>query len=69
MTMFGEKGFVIGRNAFASETELTKTILHETYRLRTSQVGASGAASQAAVTAETMAAEGFAERAFDALFK
>lgn len=69
MTLFGEGGFVLGREAFTSEAELTKTVLHEVFRLRTSEVGATGVASQAAASAETEAAFSFAERAFDAFFR
>ncbi len=29
MTMFGENGFLIGNEAFASDAELGKAILHE----------------------------------------
>jgi len=73
MTLFEHNGFVIGREAFASEAELTKTLLHETYRLTTSSIGrgaiSSGASSmQQVVTAETQAAFDFAERAFKAVF-
>ncbi|GAB4044776.1 hypothetical protein GCM10028774_65360 [Spirosoma jeollabukense] len=67
MTLFEEKAFVIGREAFASRSELIKTILHELYRLQTSGIPTSGA-TQAAVTQETAAAASFAERAFS-LFK
>jgi hypothetical protein len=67
MTLFGENGFVLGREAFVSEAELTKTLLHETYRLTTSQsaVGVSGAVA----SAETNEAFSFAERAYGAWFK
>ncbi len=33
MTMFAANGFLLGREAFVSEAELTKTLLHELYRL------------------------------------
>lgn len=69
MTLFEEGGFLIGRDAFRSEAELTKTVLHEVFRLRTSKIGRSGQATQAAVTTETKAAASFAERAFNAFFK
>ncbi|TPV94730.1 MAG: RHS repeat protein, partial [Myxococcales bacterium FL481] len=69
MTLFGEEGFVIGREAFASEAELSKTVLQEVFRLRTSSAGASGAVTQAAATAETEAAASFAERAFNVFFR
>ncbi len=68
MTMFGENGFLIGKEAFASEVELTKTILQELYRLSTSAIGEGAAASGAAVSAETQAAFQFAERAYEAAF-
>jgi RHS repeat-associated protein len=63
MTLFGENGFALGRNAFSSSAELTKTVLHELYRLNTS---ARGAASAGRVTRETAAAWRFAERAYNA---
>jgi hypothetical protein len=69
MTMFGENGFLIGREAFASEAELTRTLLHELYRLSTSSVGRGAGASGAAVASETQAAFQFAERAFNAVFR
>jgi hypothetical protein len=65
MTMFGENGFLIGREAFTSQAELQKTVLHELYRLNTSNstTGVSGTlASQ-----ETKAAFDFAARAAEHL--
>ena len=72
-TLSAENGFVIGPEAFSSEAELTKTFLHELYRLQTSQilqgVGTEVTAEmQALVTAEMDAAKEFAERAFQAFF-
>jgi hypothetical protein len=67
MTNFPD-GFLIGREAFASEAELTKTVLHELHRLHTSAIGRGAAASGAAVQAETEAAFAFAERAFAEFF-
>ena len=66
MTLFGENGFVLGREAFVSDAELTKTLLHETRRLETSQsvAGASGRL----VSSETDATFSFAERAFKEFF-
>jgi len=61
MTMFGENGFLIGREAFASEAELNKTVLHELHRLNTS--ASSGGVSGDLATEETQAAFDFAERA------
>lgn len=67
MTMFGENGFLIGREAFTSSGELLKTVLHELYRLNTSASSA-GVSAQLSVQ-ETKAAFEFAERAFKELIK
>ncbi len=61
MTMFGENGFLIGHEAFASGAELGKTVLHELYRLATS--ASAGGVSRDLATKETKAAASFAERA------
>ena len=61
MTMFGENGFLIGREAFTSQAELQKTLLHELYRLNTSTSAAG--ASGALAAQETKAAFDFAARA------
>ncbi|RDI59036.1 WXG100-like domain-containing protein [Nocardia pseudobrasiliensis] len=58
-TLFGEHGFVIGREAFTSEAELAKTVAHESHRLATSS-SASGVSGELA-TNETDAAFNFAE--------
>lgn len=65
MTMFGENGFLIGKEAFASSDELGKTVLHELHRLNTSAsaTGVSGALA----TKETQAAFEFAQRAIGEL--
>lgn len=62
MTLSGEGGFVLGREAFSSGAELTKTVLHELYRLATS-ASAAGATGALAAT-ETAAAASFAQKAF-----
>lgn len=62
MTMFGENGFIIGSEAFASDAELAKTVAHETFRLSTS--ASAGGASARLATSETADAFGFAERAW-----
>jgi RHS repeat-associated protein len=67
MTMFGENGFLIGREAFSSSSELYKTVLHELYRLKTS--ASSSGVSSVLATSETNAAFDFAERAIKVLFK
>ena len=42
MTLFGENGFIIGREAFKNNQELTKTLLHELHRLATTASKAEG---------------------------
>lgn len=65
MTMFGEDGFVVGREAFARPGELESTVLHELHRLHTSQ-SSSGLSGELA-SDETEAAFDFARRALGAL--
>lgn len=65
MTMFGEDGFLIGREAFASPGELDRTVLHELHRLTTSQ--SSAGITGGLATNETQAAFDFANRAYKAL--
>ena len=65
MTMFGENGFLIGREAFRSAGELNRTVLHELFRLRNS--ASSAGVSGSLATQETRAAFEFAERAAGAL--
>ncbi len=60
MTLFGDDGFVLGRNAFSSDGELGRTLLHELYRLRHST--ATNGVSRSLATEETIAAFDFAER-------
>ncbi len=67
MTMFGEDGFLIGNEAFISNEELGKTILHELHRLNTSQ-STSGVTGDLANN-ETQNAFNFAERAYEELNK
>jgi hypothetical protein len=55
------KGFLIGPEAFSRPSELTKTVLHELHRLRTT-ASANGVSAGLALE-ETKAAFGFAERA------
>lgn len=61
MTMFGENGFLIGREAFKSQTELNKTILHLLHLLNTSSLktGISGETASKA----TRSAFNFSEKA------
>ncbi len=63
--MFGENGFLVGPEAFSSISELRKTILHELYRLRLSNM--KDGVTRALVTRETKAAAEFADRAESAL--
>ncbi len=62
MTWFEKNGFNIGREAFKSNEELVKTVLHETHRLRTSTLRGTGSAAE--VSKETKAAFDFAEKSF-----
>ncbi len=66
MTMFGEDGFLVGREAFASEQEFVKTLLHETYRLVTS-VSRTEGVSAATARVEADAALDFSNRAYAAV--
>ncbi len=68
MTLFGENGFLLGREAFKSESEVVKTLLHELHRLTTSVVRSEGA-TMATVHSETQAAKTFADRAFKAVLE
>jgi hypothetical protein len=61
MTAFPD-GFVVGKEAFASEDEFKKTLLHETYRLCRSEIGQGHEAHKGNIMAETNAAFHFAER-------
>jgi hypothetical protein len=67
MTMFGENGFLLGREAFKSEDELGKTILHELHRLNTSSLREGAAIGAEAAAAETKSAFDFANRAINVL--
>jgi LysM repeat protein len=66
ITNFEGNGFTIGGQAFSSESELIKTLLHELYRLTTSV--ARGSAGGGVNNAETTAAFEFAERGYQAAF-
>ena len=61
MTLFEEGGFVIGRQAISSSSELGKTVLQELFRLQFSAQGGGVGVGMSAV--ETRAAFQFAERA------
>ena len=63
MTAFPH-GFVVGKEAFASEDEFKKTLLHELYRLCHSEIGRGGHAHQSSIRAERDAAFQFAERSY-----
>jgi hypothetical protein len=59
-----QRGFVLGDEAFASEAELSKTVLHELHRLTIGTIVPGGSISVASPTAkETLAAYQFAEKA------
>ena len=61
-TAFGDTGFVIGKEAFASEPEFKKTLLHELYRLHHSELAKGEGIDRHTIKAETEAAFQFAER-------
>jgi RHS repeat-associated protein len=61
LTLFEEDAFVLGKDAFSSPLELRKTILHELYRLNTSNLKGQNV-TQGAVSGETKAAFDFAEK-------
>jgi hypothetical protein len=63
MTWFEKNGFNLGREAFVSEEELIKTVLHEMHRLKTSTLRGTGSAAQ--VSQETKAAFDFANIIFN----
>jgi hypothetical protein len=65
--MFGENGFIIGREAFVSTEEFQKTIFHELHRLYTSQAPLSGVGGPLAAR-ETAAAANFANRAWQVVY-
>jgi len=67
MSLFGENGFVIGNEAFASPGELDRTVLHELYRLATSVRAQGVGAGPDTAPAETPLAANFASRAYDFL--
>ena len=61
MTAF-PSGFVIGKEAFGSESELKKTLLHELYRLRRSVLSQGGQIDSKVAKSETQSAFWFAEQ-------
>lgn len=67
MTLFGERGFVIGKEALRSPDEVAKTVLHEYYRLSTSTAGSNTGVSQTLITKETNNVVNFVERAFKSI--
>jgi len=59
-----KSGFVLGEEAFTSEAELAKTVLHELHRLHTSVILQSGTVTEGlGPTTETLNAFQFAEKA------
>jgi hypothetical protein len=61
-TLFGENGFLIGSEAFASSNELKRTVLHELFRLKTSK--SLNGVSAPLASSETATAQNFADKAF-----
>lgn len=66
-TSFGTEGFVIGKEAFASESEFKKTLLHELYRLHHSELAKGGGVDKHVIKVETHAAFQFAERFYNVI--
>lgn len=66
LTNFEGNGFLVGNPAFATEGELAQTVLHELFRLGTSEIPELGVSSESAIS-ETDAARAFAERAYEFL--
>lgn len=69
MTISEESGFLLGKEAFSSNEELTKTILHELYRLKTSNIIFWGSATRKDITEETGNALAFADYSYENFFK
>ena len=67
LTLFGENGFVIGKEALRSQDEIMKTVLHECYRLSTSAARSNSGVSQVLITQETNNVVNFVERAFKSI--
>jgi hypothetical protein len=63
-TSFGENGFAVGREALGSPSELTRTLLHEIYRLERSSVATGRAIGQADIANETAEVAAFVQRAY-----
>jgi len=64
MTLFQEGGFVVGQEALKSSDEISTTVLHETFRLWTSN-SKSGGVGQDLITNETSNVVDFLNRALD----
>ena len=66
-TLFSEGGFVVGKEALSSTSEISKTVLHESFRISTSAAKSGGGVSQGMITSETNNVMDFVERAFKAI--
>jgi hypothetical protein len=62
MTDFNNNGFALGPRAFATPQETQATVLHELYRLNTTQAGLAGAHSGESAAVESDAAIEFVKR-------
>ena len=58
-------GFVLGKQAFSNDEELTKTLLHELWRLETTS--AAGGVADELVSEETAGAYSFADQAYSTI--
>ena len=67
LTWMEQNAFHLGTEAFETDKELLKTLLHELYRLEHRTVHQARGISQSSATRETILAFEFAERALKAL--
>ncbi len=65
-TWFEQNGFILGREAFSSKSELGQTIIHELHRLSTTGSKSLGLSGSMA-TSETASAANFAKEALEHL--
>lgn len=64
-TLMGENSFILGKDAFESQAEMIKTLLHEIFRLEHSILKENVGITQQQAASETNEAFDFAERAFN----
>jgi hypothetical protein len=67
-SLFKENGFILFCKAFSSKKELIRTILHELYRLKNSDLSTGIPCSRELAKTETFNANEFSERIFKYIF-